>query len=146
MAVATPDYEPIVTRVRSQVPGFAIVDFAATYDALRDRGVLAMPAGFVLPDAELSSTNKLASGVHQKVVVRFFVYLFVKFAGDALGSKAKDLVKPLRDPLFEALLAWNPPGADGVIEFAGGRTEQLRDGVLVWRDAFAFETFYRRVP
>lgn len=144
--VETADLEPIVERIRTEVPALRIVDFAATFDALRERGLPAMPAAFVLPDNEAAERNKLASGVHQKVLVGFAVFLYVKHAGDALGGKAKDQVKPLRDPLLEALLAWSPPGADGVIEFRGGRTAALQGGVLVWRDAFAFETFYRRVP
>ncbi len=146
MPVATADLAPVVERIRTGTTVFRVVDFAATFEALRARGLPALPASFVMPEAEATAPNKLASGVSQEVTVRFAVWLFAKYAGDALGGRAIDLLKPLRDPLFEALLAWQPAGADGVVEFAGGRMAQLSDGILVWRDAFAFNTRYRRIP
>ena len=140
------DYAPIVERIRAQVPAFKLVDFAATFEALRERGLPTLPAAFVLPGQETARANSLASGVHNQVRLRIRVYLFVKFAGDALGGRANDYLEALRAPLREALMAWQPPGADGVIEFDGGQPEQLANGILVWRDQFAVDGYYRRVP
>lgn len=142
------DYAPIVERIRSEVPAFKIVDYAATFEALRERGLPAMPAAFVLPGNETARPNSLAGGVDNEVRFRIRVYLFVKFAGDALGGKAQDYLEALRKPLRDALMAWQPPveGVDGVIEFEAAQPEQLANGILVWRDQFAVDGHYRRVP
>lgn len=140
------DYAPIVERIRTEVPAFKLVDFAATFEALRERGLPTLPAAFVLPGQETARPNSLAGGVHNQVRFRIRVYLFVKFAGDALGGKVQDYLEALRAPLRDALLAWQPPGADGVIEFEAGQPEQLANGILVWRDQFAVDGYYRRVP
>lgn len=138
------DLAPVVERIRAEVPAFKVVDFAATFEALRERGLPSLPAAFVMPGPESARPNSLASGVHNQVRFRVRVYLFVKYAGDALGGRAQDYLEALRVPLREALMAWQPPGADGVVEFAGAGPEQLANGILVWRDEFAFDGYYRR--
>lgn len=141
------DYAPVVERIRAQVPAFRLVDFAATYEALKERGLPALPAAFVMPGNETSRPNSLGSGgVHNQVRFRIRVYLFTKYAGDALGGKAHDYLEALRAPLRGALMAWQPPGADGVIEFDSGQPEQLANGIFVWRDQFAVDGYYRRIP
>lgn len=147
MPIFTPDYKPIVVRIRTEVPEYRLVDFAINFEALRAKGIAAMPAGYVIPDNEKAGANANAGAVSQKIVVGFSVHTFVKFAGDALGDEAIDLLKPLRDPLLEALLAWKPfPEADGVIHFAGAQRQALGGGTLQWRDSFTFEHRYRRAP
>lgn len=143
------DYAPVVVRIREQAPVFKVVDFAATYEALKERGLPALPAAFVMPGPESAKPNVLGTGgVHQQVRFRIRVYLFVKYAGDALGGKVQDYLEVLRRPLRDALLAWQPPGegVDGVIEFDGAQPEQLANGILVWRDQFAVDGYYRRIP
>lgn len=140
------DYAPIVERIRTEVPGFKVVDFAATFEALKERGLPAMPAAFVMPGPEVVGPNELSWGaVHQPVRFRIRVYLFVKYAGDSLGGKAQDYLEALRAPLRDALLAWQPPGVDGQIEAAGAAPAQLAGGILVWRDEFAVDGHYRKV-
>jgi hypothetical protein len=153
------DLAPAVDRIRTQCPGYRIVDFSATFEALKARGTPALPAGFVLPGKESGSRNSLGSGgVHNLVRFRFRVYTLVKFAGDAFGQKAMDILEPLRAPLRTALMAWRlplppaPPAGqaiaqpDSSIEFGEADFVQFVDGVLVFYDQFEFDGFYRRVP
>lgn len=142
------DYSPVIEKIRKDVPDFRLVDFAATFEALRERGLPAMPAVFLLPGNEAAGRNDRSRGaVHQAVRFQFRLYLFVKYAGDALGAAATDYLEALRGPLRAALLGWQPPveGVDGEVEFDGGRPEQLANGILVWRDQFAFDGYYRKV-
>lgn len=143
------DYAPAVERIRAQCPGYKLVDFAASFEALRARGMPALPAAFVLHGPERGSPNQLGSGaVHNKVRFRFRVYHLVKYAGDALGGEAMDILEPLRSPLQDALLAWKlpSPNADSPVEFDEADFVQFLNGVLVFYDQFAFDGFYRRVP
>ena len=72
------DYGPVVTQLRAQCPGYRLVDFAATFEALKARGLTTLPAAFVLPGKESGSPNQVASGaVHNKVRFRFRVYTLV---------------------------------------------------------------------
>lgn len=141
------DYAPVVERIRSECAGYRLVDFSASFEALRDRGLPVLPAAFVLPGKEAGTRNKLGSGgVHNPVRFRFRVYTLVKFAGDAMGGKAVDILEPLRLPLRDALMSWKVPGADSSTEFGEADFVQFQDGILVFYDQFEFDGFYRRVP
>ncbi len=146
-ATATIDFAPVVERIRKECSNFRAVDFAMSFEAIKERGVPALPCAFVLPSSEKASANKLGSGgVHNQVRFAFQVYTLVKFAGDTLGGKAVDLLKRERDPLHQALLAWSVPGADSPTEFARAGFVAFMNGTLVWYDQFEFDGFYRRVP
>lgn len=143
------DYEPVVVRIRAQCPAYKLVDFAASFEALKARGIPPLPAAFLLPGKESGSRNKLGSGgVHNQVRFRFRVYHMVKYAGDVLGGKAVDILEPLRAPLRNALMAWRPPApeADSSIEFGEADFVQFIEGVMVFYDQFEFDGKYRRVP
>lgn len=152
------DYASVVDRIRQLCALYRIVDFSATFEAMKARGIPQLPAAFVLPGRESGSRNKNAGAVHNQVRFRFRVYTFVKYAGDAYGQKAIDLLEPPRKQLRDALLAWRlpvpadpPPGEsiakpDSSVEFGEADFVQFVDGILVFYDQFEFDGFYRRVP
>lgn len=136
----------LITRAREKAPGFRIVDFALTFDAIKERGIPAFPALFVMPQAESATPNSLATGAHhQKTTWAWRAYLYVKSARQNLGEGSSDELGPLRDQLIDAWMGWQPEGADGTVEFAGGRVVGLSGGVLVWQDDFNVTSFYRKV-
>lgn len=151
------DYTAVVDRLRQECPAYRLVDFAASFEALKERGLPALPAAFVLPAKESGSRNKNAGGVHNAVRFRFRVFTMCKFAGDQLGGKALDILAPLRTQVRAALLAWRlpvPPDPapgeliskpDSAVEFGEADFVQFADGILVFYDQFEFDGYYRRV-
>jgi hypothetical protein len=152
------DLGSVVTRVREQCPSFRLVDFSATFEALKARGLPALPGTFVLPGQETPVANKLGTGaIHNPVRFRFRTYHVAKYAGDAWGAQAKDLLAPLRKEVINALFGWRLPDpaagepgevvvkVDSACEFGGADFVQFLDGALVFYDQFEFNGYYRRV-
>jgi hypothetical protein len=83
------DYGAIVDRLRANCPSFKVVDFAATFEVLKARGLPALPAAFVLPGKETASPQQERRRDAQRGDVSLSRVQLVKFAGDAFGGDAQ---------------------------------------------------------
>lgn len=138
--------ESIVVRARSQAQAYRLVDYALTFDLVKAKGITTLPALIVMPLTDTPQPNRLATGaIHQETVWSWRAFSYVKSARQDLGKGANDELTPVRASLFDAWLGWQPEGASGITEFAGGKVVAISSGVLVWQDDFRCKSFYRRV-
>lgn len=136
----------IVKQARDSCENFRIVDYALTLEALKSRGIPALPALFVLPVKETATPNSLATGAHhQQTTWRWRGYLYIKSAKQDLGESLDDELKPHRDKLLDAWLGYQPDGADGTTNFDQGSIVGLESGVLIWADDYYVTSHYRKL-
>ena len=138
--------ESIVYRAKDKCDQFRIVDYAMTLEKLKEKGIPAMPALFVMPVSETATPNNLATAAHhQQTTWRWRGYLYLKSARQDFGKGLSDELKPYRDALLDAWLGWQPSGADGTVNFDRGSIVGLESGVLVWQDDYYVTSHYRRL-
>lgn len=138
------DLDPIIARLKDQLDGFKAVGGAADLDAVL-RGVVPAPSAFVIPLSEAAAPNRLQGAFEQAVTVEFGVLLVIANRRDTSGAAAISGLKPYRDQVAGALLAWVPVPANGEpVEFSGGRLLRFDDGLLWWTDEFRVKTYRGR--
>ena len=135
----------ILAHIKNLCPALRQVGGAAEFSALPEAGPQAVPAAFVVPLEERAGHNALDTGISQRVDTRFGVILAVRNLRDGVGAAANDDLETLRRAVKDALLGWQPAGADDVCTFGGGRVLQLANQVLWWQDDFLTAYYERKV-
>lgn len=97
----------------------------------------AYPAAYIVPLAHEPQANDALQGVAHLQTFTCAVVVCVKHAGDATGAKALTQLVDCRQAVQQALVAWVPPGCDGVLAFTGGSLERVEAGTVWWTDEFA---------
>ncbi|MFN3646242.1 MAG: hypothetical protein ACK4S2_06970 [Gemmobacter sp.] len=123
----------VISRVRSECPGFAQVDHA-----LSSAEELDYPAALVSPVLATPQPPRLL-GVHsQEEVLTFGVFILLQRRrdGDTDAGAADDL-DDLRAELRAALIGWTPAAEFTALAAAGGRLDQWRPGIAGWREDFS---------
>lgn len=137
--------DDIVERIRDQCLGFQRVDHAltSTFDEVADA-----PAAFVSLVAVRPRTDRsMFVGAHvQRLDETVGVYIMLRRTqDDDAGEGANDDLETLRGQLLAALVAWEVPGADEPLSYAGGQLTE-RQGMASWREDFVTSTEIRITP
>lgn len=128
--------EPIIERIRDECPVFKLVSGAADFARLSG-ALTTVPAAFVLPAAESAEPSPFGNQlVQQEVRDDFVVVIAARNLADATGLAANETLQPLRDVLFDALLAWVPAEDYANIEFRRGEFSAFDNDILWWADTF----------
>jgi len=145
MAMEVLSIATLKARVQTAMPSLRSIEGAASLEQALASGARVSPAAFIIPLAEKSGVNQLAtSAVQQRITASFAVVLSVRDYGDARGDAAisHDL-SPLRVALLEALMGFAPGSNWDAITHAGGTLLQIKNGNLFWQDKFMTETHRR---
>jgi hypothetical protein len=118
-----------------------LVDGAAALAAIGTAKPLATPAGYVFVAEEAAAENSRATGVLQRVEMDVSVVLVTQNVSDALGGAAAGDVEALKAWTKAQLLGWQPPSAEDVLTYVGGRMVRARDGLVWWELTFATATY-----
>ncbi len=138
------DIAPIIERLRLAVPTLRQVAGAAELAAAIESGKGAQtPSAFVVLATEQGNPpHGLSSQFVQHVEVAVTVMLCVRnYARASLGAAAGADLVPILAATRQALLAWQPDGADDLLELASGRVDDFDAGTLWWQDVY--RTRYR---
>lgn len=119
---------PTVTQLKGA--GFRNVDGVLEYAGLRD-APRALPALYVVPQAESASPNRTNGIVDQRVVAAFMVVLVLSGTVRAT-DKASEELKLHADAIADALVGWKHPEASGPTEYAGGSLLLAEGNVVAW--------------
>lgn len=139
------DLKVCAQRITETVEGYRKVGAAVDFDTAVRVGVPMDVCAFVLPGPQSPTENDGdVAGVLQEVACVFSVVTAVRNVRDATGEAAMDSLKPFREPLFDALIAWSPD-ADvfGPVTYAGGQQIAFANGTLFYQDDFVTSYFIR---
>lgn len=136
----------IVARLTADAALLKLVDGIAELAALTQNPPHHLqPAAYVVPVSERPGDNRLANAVAQINEVTFGVVLCLTDLRDPRGAAAGDALELVRAEVQGKLLGWRPPGAAGVVLFAGGETVDLdKQGALWWIDRYRVTESLRR--
>lgn len=133
----------VITRIRAQCPGFALVDH-----------VLTSPITYPYPTALLAPVRNqgqpplvnIPGGYAQDVVSTFGVYIVVERRQNGVADFGQGtLFDTLCQSLRTALVNWTPPGAVQPLMYAGGEMAPYDQGLVTWRDDYS-TIFEMRMP
>lgn len=134
----------VITRIRAQCPGFAVVDH-----------VLTSPATYLYPTALVGPVRDVANppyinipgGYAQDVSTTIGVYFVLeRRQNGATGFSEADILDALRLSLRTALVNWAPSGVIEPLRYAGGQLAPFDgSGVVTWRDDYS-TVFEMRFP
>ncbi|MBP6544916.1 MAG: hypothetical protein KA265_20155 [Piscinibacter sp.] len=143
MNVVLPDAAAIVARLR-EAPGFRAVGGAADLATAYAAPQPAVPAAYVVMQAESGSANALANDrVEQRVAVRFAVVIAARNVADATGLAVAAEMVALRQAVMELLLGWLPAWAIAGCEYVRGALADFNAGLMWWQDEFSTEYLLR---
>lgn len=98
------------------------------------------PAAYVLPLGLQGGKAGAGAGEYRQDVTEVVgVVLAVRVAGDATGSKAVDIVTPIRDSAIRAIVGWGPDEAIGVFRVSRGELLSMTNGMLLYQIDFALD-------
>lgn len=137
--------QEVIDRLKAQVSTLRLIEGAAEFAALSERGSPQTPAAYVVPLAESAEANPLSSGVSQLVTERFGAILAFRHVGDPRGEAATKQIETLRAATIAALLNWAPTANHTAVEYAGGRLLGLADGIVWWQQDFTTSRLERVV-
>jgi hypothetical protein len=146
MAVTLFDPQPVIARIRDQVPALKRVAGAADFAAAAP-DAKQLPAAFVVALSDRAGPNRLAvQATEQLMDARFGVIVAAQNLRDPRGEQAAVELRALRAAVAGALLGWTPDGETlEPIEFAAGRMLQLDNLVLWWQDDYTTRLLLRSI-
>ncbi len=127
----------IIARLEAIDPApFALVEGAAELAALASGTPTAMPAAYVYTAEEASADNERVTGVLQRTEIDVSIVLVTSSVADPRGGAAAGDLEALKIAARGALIGWQPPSADDVLTYVGGRIVRFRDGAVWWEMTF----------
>ena len=115
---------PVILKLRLAGTSFQNRIAGAAEFALAQRNVLNDEMAFVLPLAEDCESNRNDGGLVQKLTERIGVATAIRndsTQSDKLGIRAYDRLEEVRTEIWHAILGWEVPGFETVLEYRGGR-------------------------
>ncbi|MGE4321770.1 MAG: hypothetical protein AB7E60_01920 [Sphingobium sp.] len=132
---------PIVDRLGAA--GFRTVEGILEWAGLTDPP-RALPALFVVPEAEDAQPNRLATGMIDQAVSETFGVIVVVGARARGPGQVDDQLKDVTDRVRDALLGWRHPEASRPAEFAGGRLLSADGYRVAWLVRFRISLHLRK--
>ncbi|WP_435100831.1 phage tail terminator protein [Arhodomonas sp. AD133] len=138
------DLDPWIERLTAEVPALVSVGGAADLSAAFEAKALRTPAAYVIPGRDQAGPNKALAGAHiQRLTSTVGVVVAVRNLSDGTGEAGHRELRPIREAILTALVAWSPPDGEPV-DYAGGSLVRLRNRVLWWEDRFTTQSQLRR--
>jgi hypothetical protein len=135
---------PIVLRLRLANTRFSNYIAGAAELSLALQGTLQKEMAFVIQLSETVDSNKLDSGISQKVTERFGIVVALDNSStqkDKTGLTAYDQLFEVRNELFGALLGWQMEDMDSLVSYAGGKILGINRAQFWYQ--FEFEADFR---
>jgi len=121
----------IAARLTAAAPLFTSVSGAEDLAALGEGTAPADLSAYVLPFASRAEPNQRATGgTLQRIEVQFLVAVCIRRHGDAKGGTRIGVTDAVEKALEVALLGWSPTIDAEPVQFAAGRSQPAKNGVL----------------
>lgn len=124
---------PIVLKLRLAETIFENRIGGAAELEIAQKGTLKANMAFVIQVNESVSPNTLDNGINQKITETVGVVVAIPndtTQKDKTGLTAYDSLYTVRASLWDALLGWTMPGAEYLMEYAGGKLLDINRGYL----------------
>ena len=98
---------------------------------------------FVVPMADSVKANNQDNGINQLVTEKFAIVIVLRndlSDRDKTGLTAYDSIPDIRTEIFKAILGWQPPGAEDIISYAGGKLLNINRANLWYQFEFITTT------
>ncbi len=134
---------PIALKLRTAETRFENRIFGAAELALALEYTLKVESAFVVQLAETASANTQDNAILQLITERFAVIVALDNGSSDKGKTgliAYDKLFSARAEIFKAILGWQIPGAESLVEYAGGRVAGLNRAYLWYQFEFSVKT------
>lgn len=134
---------PIALKLRLAETRFGNLIAGAAELSQAISATLKKEMAFVIPISDSVSPNGVDNGINQVLEEKFAVVVALDNAmtdKDKTGLTAYDLVHDVRAEIFRAILGWQIPGTEDVVEYAGGRAVGLTRSNLWYQFDFMTTT------
>lgn len=130
----------LITRIKAQCPGFALVDHALTSAA-----ETTFPAALVTPSALEAQPDVLFGlGIHSQLVTQTFaVFFMLRRAQDTALLVKVDELDDLTAQLRASLVGWQIDGNHTPMNLVQGMLDKFHTGIVCWREDYSTETELR---
>jgi len=137
------DYDLWRQRLKSEM-GSQLKHYGLASDikTVLKNAVKTTPALFVIPKDE-NNKSQNSTGTYRDIVTGGIdVLIIVSDYSDALGAKAGQSLKAIRDGIHTSLRGWTPPDCADVVNYRGGKRVSMAKGLLLWADTY--ESLYQK--
>jgi hypothetical protein len=134
---------PIILRLRAQETIFNNYIGGAAQLAQAMEFSLSGEAAFVIQLAETATANTYDNSINQKISERFAVVVALDNGTsdrDKTGLIAFDKLQDIRAQIFSAILGWQIPGTESIIEYSAGKVLGINRAWLWYQFEFSAET------
>ncbi len=130
----------VITRLRVACPSFAgRVAGAAEFAGLPPNSKVALPAAFVIPNADQAGQQQSQNRYRQTITDRIAIVVVLDNSADRRGQAAVAEIHDIRAELWRALLLWPPgPEYDGLV-YEGGQGVDMDAARLYYQFEFSAE-------
>ncbi|WP_432745773.1 hypothetical protein ABXJ76_07830 [Methylobacter sp. G7] len=135
------DLAPWVVQLQAQCPSFDGRVFKTLPDDELTIDLYDSPVAFVYLESDESDDNRNKNGsVRQITVNTVAVEIIIRRAStDRLHESAVDFIRSYRKEVFNALIAWQPPGCIKPVQHVAGKLQKKEAKQLKWIDTFSTE-------
>lgn len=129
--------QPIIDRLKADVPDLITVGGAAEMDAAITSGSPRTPAAYVIEESCQATPDSRAWSLTVESVVS--VYLIVRLSGDTRGHQSAVAMHELRQQVVAALHGYTPENNIHEILYRGGALADFQPGTLWWSERFSVQ-------
>ena len=131
------DYRLWQSKLETDLSGIVKkVGFAAEIKAVLKNAARFSPAIFIIPKDENAKHLGSTGSTKSLVTAGMDILIIAKNSTDALGDKAHDQLKTVRDAVSASLIGWKPADASTPVNYRSGKRFGLNQGFLIWADTF----------
>jgi hypothetical protein len=130
--------ESIISRIEASISDFKLVGGSVQFTTNAERPTpMAVPACFVLVNAELPGPPAAANLLIQQVQMEIGIITVVRNVADVTGRAASLDTEQLRKKVKDLLYGWVPEGASAPLARGPGSLLAFRDGHVWWQDIYS---------
>lgn len=130
------DMQPIIERLREQVPALGQVEGAAEYSQVKDLSDFRIGSAYVVLASERNPVGNAPQARRAASAEAVFgVILVARNYRDQSGAEALQDLGPLIGAVRDALLTWDAPGMSNIVWLQGDAVDSDASRVL-WIDVF----------
>lgn len=130
--------EQIRLRLQALPSTFALVEGIAELSLIAT-APKAFPAAYVFEKEKAAASNERMNGVLQRVEADYAVVIVAKSVANAYGAIGQ--LRPLEMAVLEALIGWQPDGAEEPITFNSSVVTRVAPGT-VWLEVVVSTSWY----
>lgn len=136
------DLTPIAERLIAKCPCFDGRVFKTLPDDELTIDLYDSPCAFVYLSSDQSDDNRMKNGTVRQMMTNTVAVEVVmrRSSTDRLHEAAVDLIRDYRTEVFNALIAWQPPGSTKPMPHVDGKLQKKEVKLLKWIDLFTAES------